>query len=372
MVTQARFSSDNVSNGILRAALFDAWDRRCYFCRRWYDVAVMEIDHLIPQSFRHNPKRLKEKLLECLPAGLVDLPFDIDAPHNLAPICRECNNDKRDESFEGSMRFTRILEKARKREPKVQKLFQAFEDKHDLAKALLTVSVAEVSEPEAKETLMEFGSLMVNRLRMVAPDVLETPSDYPLDDPDADEMHHLIVTLNEAGRRARVILEDVYSCDFDDSIRYPVRAVVAAINDQLVSSMSSYLFSGSEPDPDIGDPTGRVAVEVTDVVYESAEEFRLSGRFEADGSSLAGIHANTDSGTGWVQVDATAAGTFSLYFAPDDEDVDPGGVSLTTSDESAWCDDALWKAESDFGDYDDWDDEPEEPDAPTTSPQPGG
>lgn len=333
----------------------------------------MEIDHLIPRSYRHNPERLERTLYECLPAELVGVPFDIDAPHNLAPICRDCNNDKRDDSFEGSMKFTRLLEKARKRESEVDRLFRAFEDKHDLAKALLTVTVAEVADPKAKETLMEFGSLMVNRLRMVAPEVLETPSDYPLDDPSADRMHHVIVTLNEAGRRARVILEDVYGCDFDEALRYPVRAVVSAINDGLRSSMHSYLFQGGEPDADIEVPSGRVLVEVTELAYSSSEEFRLGGRFEADGASDAAIHANTDSGTGWVQVDATAAGTFDLYFAPDDEGVDAGGVSLTTTDSETWCDDPLWKEESsDYGDYFDWDDEPDEPDEPTASPQPCG
>lgn len=332
----------------------------------------MEIDHLVPRSYRFDTERLDKLVRDCLPPAFVALGFDIDAPHNLAPICRECNNDKRDESFEGSMRFTRLLEKARQREPQVQKLFQAFEDQHDLAKALLTVAVAEVADPKAKETLMEFGSLMVNRLRVVAPDVLETPSDYPLDDPDADEMQHVVVTLNEDGRRARVILEDVYSCDFDDSLRYPVRAVVCAVNDQFVSSMHRYLFDGGEPDADIEAPVGRVVVEVTELSYESAEEFRLGGRFEADGSSEAAIHANTDSGTAWVQVDATGVGTFWLYFAPNDENVDPGSVFLTFTDESTRCDDPVWKEESDYGDYFDWDDEPEEPNEPTTSPQPGG
>ncbi|MEB3072081.1 HNH endonuclease [[Mycobacterium] vasticus] len=357
VVVQARYSSDSARNGILRAALFDAWDRRCYFCRRWYDVAVMEIDHLIPRSYRQNSKRLKKTLLECLPVELAELPFDIDAPHNLAPICRDCNNDKRDDSFEGSMKFTRLLEKARKREPEVVKLFRAFEDKHDLAKALLTVTVAEIADSKAKETLMEFGSLMVNRLRVVAPDVLETPSDYPLDDPSGDQMHHVIVTLNQPGRRAQVILEDVYGCDFDDALRYPGRAVVNAINDQLRLSMHSYLFQGGEADADIESPSGRVVVEVAELAYVSPEEFRLSGRFEADGASVAAIHASTDSGTAWVQVDATAAGAFELYFAPDDEDVDPGTVSLTTTDSDTWCDDPLWKEESDYGDDFDWEGE---------------
>ncbi|MEE3852772.1 hypothetical protein VZC37_20705 [Gordonia sp. LSe1-13] len=348
MVAPARYSSNTARNGILRAALFDAWDRRCYFCRRWFDVAVMEIDHLLPRYLRFDSQRLDELLGECLPPELVALGFDIDAPHNLAPICRGCNSDKSDRSFAGSMRFTRLLQTARDLEPRVTKLFHAFEDRHALAKALATVAVAELNDPRAKETMTEFGALMVNRLRIIAPEILETPSDYPYSDPYRDELQRIVVTLDETGRRARVILEDVYGCDFDEALRYPIRSIVAAINARLISSMSRHLFDGGETAPDIADPSGRVAVEVTELVYESAEEFRASGRFEADGSSDAAIHANTDSGTAWVQVDAEAVGTFSLYFAPDDDSVDPGSVHIVVSNEDAWCDDPGWKEESYF------------------------
>ncbi len=327
----------------------------------------MQIDHLIPQSYRFSASRLDEVLRDCLSPKEVEIGFDIDAPHNLAPICPKCNKDKSDDTFEAVPVFTRRLRKARKLESRVEKLFHAFGNRNQLAKALIKVAaVADLDDPKVKDTLMEFGPLMVNRLRIAAPDVLEAPSHYPFDNANGDEMHHVIVTLDEAGRRARVILEDVYSCDFDESISYPVRAVVKAINTELVSSMANYLFSGGQSDPDIGEPTGRVVVEVEELVYESPKGFRIGGRFEADGSSLVAIHANTDSGTAWVQVDGTATGAFSLYFEPDHDDVDAESVELTVTDSSAWCEDGAWKRESDFGEYDDWPDDSDEP----TSPQP--
>ncbi len=209
---------------------------------------------------------------------------------------------------------------------------------------------------------MEFGSLMVNRLRIVAPDVLETPSNYDYFDPNGEDLHQVVVTLDEAGRRSRVILEDVYGCDFDDVLQYPVRAIIAAINDYLLSIMRRYFFDGGQSDPDIEVPSGRVVVEVLQLVYESPEEFRLSGKFEADGASDVAIHANTDSGTAWVQGSALAIGTFSLYFAPDDEGVDAGSVLIDSSDGSAWCEDAVWRENATFIDDLDWPDEPDESD----------
>jgi hypothetical protein len=112
--------------------------------------------------------------------------------------------------------------------------------------------------------------------------------------------------------------------------------------------MRSYFFDGGQSDPEIELPIGRVVVEVLKLVYEAPEEFGLSGKFEADGASAVAIHANTDWGTAWMQGNASTAGNFSLYFAPDDEDVDSGSVLLDSSDDSAWCEDAEWKENSSF------------------------
>jgi 5-methylcytosine-specific restriction endonuclease McrA len=75
----------------------------------------MEIDHLVPRKYRFDSKALDDLLNDCLSPEEIALGFDIDAPRNLAPICRECNNDKRDESFEGVPKFTRLLRKAREK-----------------------------------------------------------------------------------------------------------------------------------------------------------------------------------------------------------------------------------------------------------------
>lgn len=358
-----RYSGNTMKDGILRAALFDAWERRCYWCHRGFDVAQMQIDHLIPRSYRSNPEGLKKLLGECLPPEDLALKFDIDSPHNLAPICPDCNTRKSDKPFGKTPRFMELLTTARKKQPGVERRFRAFFARNDLANALLAVTIAELEDPQAKATLMEFGSLMVNRLRRVSPEVLEIPSDFEYDDPDADEWHQVVVTLDETGRRARVILEDVYQCSFDEAIRHPVNAVIAAINDYLVSSMRSYFFDGGQSDPDIEVPVGRIVVQVLQLVYESTDEFRLSGKFEADGASEAAILANTDSGTAWVQADATAMGAFFLYFEPGVE-MDGDSVSLEVSDKSAWCDDPAWKENSAFLEDFDWPDEPDEPSSP--------
>jgi 5-methylcytosine-specific restriction endonuclease McrA len=359
-----RYSGNSEKDGPLRAALFLAWDRRCYWCHTWYDVAQIQIDHLIARSYRWNPAGLKKLLGDCLPPEDLELAFDIDAPHNLAPICSPCNIRKSDKPFGKTPRFMELLLTARRKQPEVERRYRAFYARNDLAEALMAVTIAELDDTEAKATLMEFGSLMVNRLRRVSPEVLEIPSDFDYDDPQADEMQHVVVTLDETGRRARVILEDVNDCDFDEVLRHPVNAVIAAINDALVSSMSSYFFDGGQSDPDIGPPVGRIDVEVLQLEYTSPDEFRLRGKFEADGASLASIHANTDSGTGEVQADAMARGTFSLYFEPG-VGMDGGDVELTISDDSVWCDDPVWKESSAFlEDFYDWSDEPDDPDEP--------
>jgi hypothetical protein len=322
----------------------------------------MQIDHLIPRSYKHRPKALDELLRECLAPEDYGIEFVIDAPHNLAPICQGCNGRKSDKPFGKIPVFMDLLKRARKREPEVAKRFLAFYARNALAKALLIVTVAEVDEPKAQETLKQFGPLMVNRLRTVSPDILETPSTYEYDYPQLGEMHQVIVTLDKSGRRAKVVLEDVYDCDFDKALRNPLRAVIAAINQHFLSEMRQVFFEGGESDPEIADPVGRIFVEVSEISYVSADEFRLGGNFEADGTSEAAIHANTDSGTAWVEADATAMGTFSVFFASDNEPLDAESVDLKISDGEARCDDPVWKENSNY--YDDWPDEPDEPDEP--------
>lgn len=336
MTGQPRYSSDSVNNGVLRAVLYSAWGYRCYWCRGWYDVAEIRIDHLIPQKYRFSHEALDEVLRELLSPEDLALGFDIDAAHNLAPICTNCNTEKSDTLFHKIPKFMKILLKARKLQPEVEKRFYAFYSRNDLANALLAVSAANVDDLAAKATLMEFGPLMVNRLRAVAPDVLAIPTSYEYFDPSIELSHRVVVTLDEAGRRASIILEDFYSQDLNDSLQAPIRAVELAIKEHMIAIIRNFHFDEGDPDPVIDDVSARMLIEVTALTFDPpAKNFELRGQFEADGAGDVALEdAANDSGTRWVQGNAEVVGTFHVPFWPGyDEECD---ASLSVSADSAY------------------------------------
>lgn len=56
--------------------------------------------------------------------------FNIDAPHNLAPICPRCNGEKSDANFSGTPRSMSLLEKARTLEQRVERRCRKFRKKN--------------------------------------------------------------------------------------------------------------------------------------------------------------------------------------------------------------------------------------------------
>jgi hypothetical protein len=56
--------------------------------------------------------------------------FNIDVPHNLAPICPRCNGEKSDTNFSGTPRFMSLLEKARTLEQRVERRCRKFRKKN--------------------------------------------------------------------------------------------------------------------------------------------------------------------------------------------------------------------------------------------------
>jgi hypothetical protein len=107
------------NNGVLRLALFEAWNQRYYWCdtpRRNPDI---EIDHILPQAA--SPERWQEMLdLHGLAAD-----FPVHGPANLAPIYRTYNREKSDEIFTGTL-LTGKLRRAQNKQDQVIRQARAF------------------------------------------------------------------------------------------------------------------------------------------------------------------------------------------------------------------------------------------------------
>ena len=193
---------DSAQNLILRSALWDAWNYRCCWCSHPRDLLDVDIDHLIPQSY--SGSQLQATLDQNLTDELRALPFDIHAPHNLGPGCRRCNVEKANRDFLTAPRFMALLAKARQLEPTVIHTVGKFRSGNAFTKALATVTGVDPTDTEVMGTLAELGPALINRLRYIAPHVLEGPSNYDYFDPDGDATDEYVVTvtLDETSRRA--------------------------------------------------------------------------------------------------------------------------------------------------------------------------
>jgi hypothetical protein len=192
---------DSAQNLILRSALWDAWNYRCCWCSHPRDLLDVDIDHLIPQSY--SGSQLQATLDQNLTDELRALPFDIHAPHNLGPGCRRCNVEKANRDFLTAPRFMALLAKARQLEPTVIHTVGKFRSGNAFTKALATVTGVDPTDTEVMGTLAELGPALINRLRYIAPDILEGPSNYDYFDPDGDATDEYVVTvtLDETSRR---------------------------------------------------------------------------------------------------------------------------------------------------------------------------
>ncbi|KKM04724.1 hypothetical protein LCGC14_1761400, partial [marine sediment metagenome] len=71
----------NPSDIFARSTVWNAYNKRCFYCREFIYFKEMEIDHVIPKSLG------KEKAIEEYGLGP---DFELDSYFNLVPTCRTC------------------------------------------------------------------------------------------------------------------------------------------------------------------------------------------------------------------------------------------------------------------------------------------
>lgn len=75
---------------LFKAALWETYEKRCFWQNEPIEFFELEIDHVIPESLLDKPDKLKELLQgACLPDT-----FNILGPENLVPSCSKCNGKK--------------------------------------------------------------------------------------------------------------------------------------------------------------------------------------------------------------------------------------------------------------------------------------
>lgn len=79
------------NDSLVRRVLWNAFNKKCFYCNEVLLYNNFQVDHVIPESFgRENAIKFYE-LAEN---------FEIDSYYNLVPTCFPCNNKKRDKRFD--------------------------------------------------------------------------------------------------------------------------------------------------------------------------------------------------------------------------------------------------------------------------------
>lgn len=139
-------SKKNFSNWE-RQTVYDVHGPQCYLCSKPVEFALMQVDHVIPESLLSDPEMLRSVLDQYgLPAE-----FDLNSFENWLPSCGPCNRTKRDDlSFAPILSFH--LNQAAKKADQARSLLESSISKLRYSRAVNTVAHyngVEFPEPES-------------------------------------------------------------------------------------------------------------------------------------------------------------------------------------------------------------------------------
>ncbi|MFI7167360.1 HNH endonuclease [Rhodococcus erythropolis] len=309
MSDEIRYTGDSDKDGILRMALLNAWAGRCYQCGKLLDFSDAQIDHVIPTS--HSESEREALLADLRDRSDPDVyDFDLNAPANLAPICRKCNLEKSN-SFRWSPRFETVFHKVRAKAEKVEAGVRSLKGERAVAKAIAAFLSADLGDPRAVLALTAFAPVIDARIRLL---------DYTMDvehfDPFADESDQVSLKISEQGRRTIIVLEEISGVGFDNALLQPIRATKAKINKRLKDAIEAQITNEGHAASDAGTPTSRIDMEADVLRYDKdAEVFELAGTFEAKGTAVVSVASSDGSEIDTIQRDASTSGRFSIQFS---------------------------------------------------------
>jgi 5-methylcytosine-specific restriction endonuclease McrA len=174
-----------------RRALWEAFNRRCFYCGDPLRFRALEVDHVVPKALP--PSIDRAKLFEAL--GLSP-DWDVDDAANLVPACATCNRGK-GKALPSTQQLIILLTKARDRAPLVERLQEQFEREADadrlraqleigLAMGVVSASDMEallhdaVSEKRRIQLVDEVKFLDGVALREIAPERIDVLYDVPI------------------------------------------------------------------------------------------------------------------------------------------------------------------------------------------------
>ncbi|MEV8512864.1 hypothetical protein [Dactylosporangium sp. NPDC051484] len=208
-------------NRLLRLALLEEWEWRCYWRGEPLTFSTAQIDHIIPRTVK--PLRLAELIVQHhLPAG-----FDLDAPANLGPICAYCNNDKRNRDYLEAPAVHAKLDDARRRAPAVVRRVRAHMTAVTVGRALIAAATAELTEPKARDEFLEYAPAVVQTLALLDEDRADFVVRRDVVLCLSAEILRASFTLDARGRARYAWVEEICGRAWPELIKDGMREVVS-------------------------------------------------------------------------------------------------------------------------------------------------
>jgi 5-methylcytosine-specific restriction endonuclease McrA len=297
----------NGDNAVLRHVLCEVWDLQCYWCREFRKYLELQIDHIVPQK---DSEAERERLRE---AFKLDADYDVDAVANLAPICAPCNGRKSNADMTQFPVVLTCLKKARQHAPTVTKRFQAFTAPSDLGGALLTAVNADLDDPDVRAAFEVGAPAIVQRLAELGEGKADYFTHREVTVEARDEEHSFFVSLNEQGRAAVGVLEQVAGGALDEVLAEPVEDLFTQTEEAIANALR-------EHDDGLGAPdVGSVSIDwptlsIGSVRYSATAPAKIEFEFEGAFEGLATGSVARDSADGDGLEDVQGDATFSTRF----------------------------------------------------------
>ena len=228
-----RFGNSTELNAVLRSALAQVSNYRCFLCSEPRDFADLEIDHLIARTT--TPTELDEvrASLGFLPAG-----FDLNSPENLAVICGPCNSKKSSKRTYILPAIQLELMEAIARAEKVVERFRLMKEGRGFSATLARAAAADLQDAKTREAFLEFAPGLVQRLATLDESRVDFLTSQLIEGRNTTDRFDLRLIHNNRLRFLRDVTSLLLAHDLADVIRSLADELLDEVLEEVVKVLS--------------------------------------------------------------------------------------------------------------------------------------
>jgi 5-methylcytosine-specific restriction endonuclease McrA len=136
----------NIQDQFTRRAIWEVYNNKCFYTGAPLEYSDMELDHIIPASYKDKPNHLVRILKDCK----LDVTFELNSLYNLVPTNRFNNNRKSDMEFDiGTLMYW--LGIVKEKVPAIEKRIESLKKKRNYDEHLSMLKTQLDTEKDEKQ-----------------------------------------------------------------------------------------------------------------------------------------------------------------------------------------------------------------------------